>query len=422
MKWHFGCMAMACTLSSFPAQADIFEYARPTDTELRGVMADDRAGFYEAGAGLQYAENEEKASDLKSFLTADTVRPSELYNTEASLRTFIADEAIGNKDTQEEAALSKSRLLLLAYSSPALADVMKHYRIFGLQRLQIESGRLSAIERASEGGTEHLQARSERECLKDYADRGLVEAMRLCMKSPQPFDRLHSIDRAYSLENGVKNIHVLEQALLRIQFMDSTKVSAILKISGEVVVRDRRLEEKFPETTFQARAAELRLKYTTKLNAVLEQFRASRHTTPAALEEVSLPGAPVTAPMLQDLLMLSAAERDVATGKMAGMYAFIQASREYRQAAAYLDLCLTDDALIPEFQSMIRRKKEFLAAAVTRAQADRESVTEYKNLLAGNKVVSDLARADMLANAQGDGVSAARDPWADMARTLMLSR
>ena len=246
------------------------------------------------------------------------------------------------------------------------------------ERLAIEQARLGEIDRTTEGPGERLSRQSDMACLQKNESRGLVAAMRICQNTAKPLENLRGLDGG-SLEDGRRNIHVVREALTRLGF-DKARIDKIIDLTGEKVLSNDRYEEHFPEIVFERKAVYVRQTFIRQWHDVLEKFNAKGHASPAGLEDLSLPGIPVTARVLEDLDLLDAHEREIVIFKLASRQAFVQTQRVYRQAAGYLDLCLKDPALVEEFRRIIGEKRDLLLEALATAQKDREGLEAYKIL------------------------------------------
>lgn len=371
------------------ARADIFEHGRPSDSALRKVLASDRQSFYMQTPGMDHQENEERISSV-TMLAADLPEnPRGLRDMDKSLDIYLREQLQKDRDYKNLVALNHP-LLLLEYSSPVLADVVKHYRSTSYARLGIEQARLSGIDRSTEGHRERLGRQSERECLKRNESRGLVAAMRVCHEGVKPLAFLTGMEGS-TLEDGRRNIHVVREALARLGF-DKARVERIVDLTGDEILSNDRYEQHLPVMTFERKVIYARQTFIRQWQEAAEKFHASGRGTPASLEGLSLPGVPVTARVLADLDLLDEDEREIAVFKLASWQAFVQTGRVYRQAAGYLELCLEDPALSSEFRRILAGKKSFLLGTLATAEKDREDLVPYKDLVASVAGAADTVR------------------------------
>ena len=397
-----------------PVQADIFEHGRSTDSALRDVLVNDRQAYYAQTPGMDHQENEERISDVKS-LGVDVLASSRgLRDMDKAFDIYLREQLQKDRDYKSLVSLNHP-LLLLEYSSPVLADVVKHYRMTSYARLGIEQDRFDAINRATEGASERLSRQSERECLQRNEARGLVAAMRICQDMVKPWGNLTGLD-GVSLEDGRRNIHVVRDALSRLGF-GKARIDQIVDLTGDKIISNDRYEEHFPDMTFERRVVYARQVFIRQWRDVLEKFHATGRASPAGLEDLSLPGVPVTARVLADLGLLDGHELEISIFKFASWQAFFQTERIYRQAAGYLDLCLRDPVLPEEFRRIMGEKRDLLLEALATAQKDRDGLVAYKDLFAFVAGAADVARLRL----QGRGDRTKGAASSSLKRELMFN-
>ncbi|MEI8012783.1 MAG: hypothetical protein WCI27_09965, partial [Candidatus Omnitrophota bacterium] len=259
----------------------------------------------------------------------------------------------------------------------------------------------------AEGVSDRLSRQSEKECLKVNQGLGLVEAMRVCQKSVQPFDAITGAG-GISLADGRRRIHVLAQALERLG-LDKKRIQQVIEITGDQVLSDDSYEEVFPARTFIQKFDQCAQDKLHRWRDALEKFRSSGRGTAAALEELSWPGVPVTSGVLAGLDLLEDAPQGIAILKLADAGAFAEVDALYRQANEYLGYCLLDPVLSSAFRRIIHDKKEALERARMAARSVRTDALIYKELIASLAEQSDTARAAMArrtATATGIKISA----------------
>ena len=372
------------------AHADVFERIRPADTVLREALKEDQADYYFRTPGIDQIWPQEKVSEVKALAVEGMTRPSALRDLDAAFDKYLIKNLRQDKDYQSYVSL-RHPLLLLEYSSPVTADVLKHYRMAAYERLVMESARLSEVERGAEGPAERLSRQSERECLKANQGLGLVEAMRVCQKSVRPFDALTSLDGTVSLSDGRRRIHVVAQALGRLG-LDKKHIDQVIGITGDRVLSEDSYKDVFPAKTFLQGFNEARASKARRWREALAKFRATGKGTTAALEELSWPGVPVTARTLAGVDLLAHVPQGIMILKLADAGAFAEVDGLYLQADEYLNYCLADPALSSEFRQIVRDKQQALAYVRMVARADRSDVLVYKELIAALAAHADTAR------------------------------
>lgn len=384
---------MCCLLATFMpmrAFADVFEHVRPTDTHLRQVLAEDRAAYYEKTPGSDRAGSFERVADLKVLGADNLARPQGLRDMDKAFDVFLLEEL--SKDREYKGLVAPGHpLLLLEYASPVLADVVKHYRVSAYERLAIEQARLAEIERATESARDRLGRQSERACLERNESRGLVAAMRICQNAPKAFDSLVSVNGEDTLADGRRRIHVLVQALARLG-LDKAHIDNLVDIAGDQVLSEGGQEEHLPAFTFEEKLDAEREKLAGAWREALDKVHTTGKVTAIKLEELSLPGVPVTLRTLADLELMDTQESSAALLKLSAALALVHVRQQYRDAAGYLDLCVQDPVLPEEFRRILSMKSEYLSRSAREAGENDGGLAGYKTLLASLADAADVAR------------------------------
>ncbi len=386
-------VVICCLMVAFmPARAaaDVFAHVRPADTRLRQALADDREAYYEKTPGFDRGAAFERVADVKVLAAEGLARPQGLRDMDKAFDIFLREEL--SKDREYKGLVAPGHpLLLLEYASPVLADVVKHYRVSAYERLAIEQARLSGIERATESARDRLARQSERACLERNESRGLVAAMRLCQKAPGAFDSLASVNGQETLADGRRRIHVLAQALARLG-LDNARVANVVNIAGDQVLSDDGQEARLPAFTFDEKLEAEREKLAGAWRDALDKFHATGKAGAAKLEELSLPGVPVTLRTLADLDLMDTHESRAAMLKLAASLAFVRVRQQYRDAAGYLELCLLDPALPEGFRPAHSARSEHLLRTAREAAENDGGLAGYKEILSALAEGADVAR------------------------------
>ena len=381
-------MLLACAAGS-GAAADIFEHQRPADTALREALMHDRGSFYLQTPAVDAAASEQSISNVRALDIDGLLRPQGLDDLDRSFDLFLREQLLRDRNYQTLAAGIRPSLLLLEYSSPVMADVIKHYRVSAYERLAIEQARLLDARRAAGGEVERLSSQSELECLRQHEARGLVEAMRLCRKTRQPFDSLVSVDGQTSLQDGRRRIHVVAQALARLGF-EKSRIERIIAMAGDRVISDGGMIEVLPKATFEGKVVLERQAVLRQWRDAWKKFLQTGRVGIAALEGLSLAGVPVTARTFADLVILDDDERDAFFLKLASVQALWQVRQQYQEAAGYLGTCARDPALNDAFRSILLEKSDALERVVDSRSQD--GPIAHKELLAAAAEAADAGR------------------------------
>ena len=391
-------VAILFILFPSPILADIFVPSTPDNSALKDTLANDRSGYYYHSPGVDAARAGKKVSDVKSFPSGALTRDRGLYDFDTSF-----DEAFSKEGSFDRYKAVRNNLLLLSYASPALADVIKHYRVMTSQRIALEQRRLADIEQAANDPLDRLRMASERECLKERQGEGLVKAMERCKQSAEPFDGLRLLNGAGALSDGRRNIHVVRDAVALLGLSEKASAEKTAVLSGDVVISDNTYTEVLAKETFEGRAEHYRKQYARKWEDVIRSFQGDNKKgslLPVTLAELSLPGVPVTEMIARALGVLDAPSRAGAAAKLSAYLARAETQRDYEEAMLYIDHAQRLPQLPQEFRQILRARYEFLNNVLARFKGDINVSEGYRSMLANLLTDADTARSVLLKNDQ----------------------
>ncbi|MBF0485832.1 MAG: hypothetical protein HQL16_04885 [Candidatus Omnitrophica bacterium] len=385
------------------ACADIFEHVNPEDTVLRSALNADRSEYYFHSAGIDYEEVENSITLTDSASKRALSRANGLYNSDETLNKYLKNDL--SSSSYIPTPDSNNPLLLLTYSSPAAADVVKHSRIAALERVSLEEARLREVEGASEGIVDKLAKLSEKNCLEANESQGLMNAMRTCRSEEGMFTWL-KIDIGSGngdpiLGSGVLN--VVSFGLKRLGFSDN-RIESIRGFSGDVTITKNTIKNvtiykkgvwssNKTFKNFYVWFKDICKGYKDKWDAALTAYQDSASVSDDDLKGLSFPGVPVTPQTFSGLSLLPKPARDVALIQLSSSAALVMAERLYREVASYLELAAQDPELPLEYRELILARKQYCLSEFDKLRADRESVLPYKDLLAQLSQDSDVSRA-----------------------------
>jgi hypothetical protein len=204
-----------------------------------------------------------------------------------------------------------------------------------------------------------------------------------------------SIDGIDPLTDGRRRVHVVAEALARLG-LDRGRIDDVIEFTGERVISNDSEEERLASMTFERAAARSRQALVKAWREACDKVRGSGKVGAARLQELSLPGIPVTPAVLADLGILDESDRMLMIFKLASLKGFLESGRHFRQVIAYLDLCIKDPLLTSAYRRILIDKKEYVMQSMVRAEMDRGSDGEYKALFASLAIAADEARARLL--------------------------
>ena len=297
----------------------------------------------------------------------------------------------------------------MEYSSPALADVVKHFRMMTMERMLLEAQRLAVIEKGAEGPLDRLRMLSERDCLREKQGQGLVKAMEACQKASQPFDAITLINGQGSLSDGRRNIHVVRDALALLGLPEKTAPEKAAALSGDVVITDDDYTEILPKESFESRMETYRQKYIRKWQDALAQPDSSA----AVLTELSLPGVPVTVHLLKNIGVLEQGARDMALAKLSSLLAKARARRDLDEVRVLLDMAARLPQLEQEFRVILLSHSDQMARVIARCPDEASDAEQYRVMITGLFSDADTTRQGLLSGS-------AQVPVADMSSKLFM--
>ena len=374
-------------------RADIFVPGTSEDHPLRQTIAADRAGRYYAAPGVAWSPHETSVSAKKEDKIDALTRAAGLDDVDASFQKAF-DDAFQNDRSVDNYSSQQNKLLLLSYSSPALADTIKHYRSIAMQRLLLEYDRLGRLEQAAAGPLEDLRMASDLKCLQAQSGLGLVQAMRECHKEHDFFKTLPLFtgDGSWS---GKNNIHVVAAAVGMLGLPEANAGTRVAALSGDVVVGHSQFTVEFPTETFSSMAEHDQGIWERRWDGILKKQASRDDPTEKELAAVSLPGAPVMPIAVAALALLTPEERSEHVLRLSSYGARDAAEQECRRSLVLLKHASTLPKLTPVFREIILSRKDALEKSLE-AEPDRvNGAPGYKVLLFDLMQAADHRRAEL---------------------------
>lgn len=385
---------LGCSVS----RADVFSSSRSLNNDLRNVAAVDRAAYYYQTQGADYRKAVEKVSDLDKGETGQLQQAILLddvdYGLRRDLQTALKPLIAGR--ILDKVPANANDLLRLSYSSPALADIVKHYRVIGMQRLVLEEFRRLRSDVSLESLTERLRSASERECLRVHQTEGFVGAITACRKDREPFRYLPRIADKGNLTDGRRTIHVVRDSVGRLGLSKLGAGEDVANLCGDTVITNNDVREMFPKQTFASLADAARKKFLSVWEKSLADFVEDGDVSAGKLESLSLSGAPVTLTTFGELSMLDASARRLRILVFSSFLSMAQVRNQYVQAVEYLEYCLLLADLPEVYRAVMKEKKCFLEKVIS-VQSDEEDLSgRYKLAIGGLTDTADIVRDGLL--------------------------
>ncbi len=392
-------LIMGISLFAASASADIFAPSASGSAALREVLTEDRSGYYLHSPEVSPAGTEKKVSEADYFSTGVLKRDRGLYDVDAAFNKEF-DASYTKESSFNKYKLARNSLLLLSYSSPALADILKHYRTMSAQRVALEQERLAVIEEGTQSALDRLRMLSERECIRQRQGEGLVRAMEACKGAVEPFDALSLLSDKKTLADGRLNIHVIRDSIALLGLSEKTAGDQVAALSGDTVISSNDLKELLPKHTFESRVEYHQQKYLRKWRDLLrpEAERESGLTAAQLMGEVSLPGVPVTEAMVRSFLIFDESMTGGLCAKLSSYLARAEARREYEESMIFIGLAQNLPQIPTEFKRIMSSRGGYLKGVVSRSGTEAEILEGYRSLLAGIMKDADTVRRRLLAD------------------------
>lgn len=394
LKWF----PLILLLAGVPAVADIFTPDAPADSRLRKAVIDDRAFCYYRTPGLDRAQHQVKVSELDKASTGSLLRPVRLEDRELAFRQDLEKglRPLLSGRLLDKVPASAYDLLRLSYSSPALADIVKHYRTLSMQSLLLEELGLLRLDLPSDNLSERLRKLSVRECLLARQEKGLMQALGECRKIKEPFSFVPRIQDTGTLEDGRRAVHVIRDAVSLLGLQQLNEGDKVAALCGDVVITANDISEVFPKRSFASVLTEARQEFITLWQKAAEDFLIDGKVSEGKLVRLSLAGAPVTDRILAQLDMLPDSVREARVLALSSHLALAEARQVYTRAIHYLEHCLLLPRLPQAYRSIIESKRDVLRHVLVAAREEEYFPAVYKDMLGRLSGSADVVRARLL--------------------------
>lgn len=296
-------------------------------------------------------------------------QPVSRFNFKDNLFNQIQSPFFNSIDTRAlMQSVTRSPLMLLQYSSPAGADLFKHYQIAGQMRLDMFYRQAEDIQKRIGGDPGALSDQARMECLKNVKIDGrgkpdLVKTMLFCSDGRPVFADLDP-------RGGQASANVLDKIFNRLR-VQADQREMILAIIPRWEITPNGYKMNSPSKRIGDVFGDNRNAFLEKLHNLCEQYRKHKSVDPDDLQEISLPGMPLTEQSLRDWLALEAHETELALGKIASQLAYVKTAGQYDQALEFLNRVLMHPSIKEGYKMIARQALGF----VTR---EEDSLTSYR--------------------------------------------
>ena len=296
--------------------------------------------------------------------------------------------------------VKKSPLMLWQYSSPAAADLFKHYQIAGSLRLEMFDRQMQDIQRRMGGDLSIFWDQARMDCLEHpkLDGRGkpdLVKTMLFCSNRKSIFAGLH-------FDTGQTSIGVLERILNRLHVQGERR-DMILSIVPRWNISPNGYKITDPAKRIGSVFSKNRDGSLEKLRGLMEQYRTRQNVDPDDLWELSLPGLPLTEQSLRDWLTLETSQADLVLGKIASSLAYVKTMEQYDTALEFLNRALIYPSVEEGYKMIARQALEFITREKNSLASYREGLGSYATVLSAVADVSEKRRLEIIRDLANDG-------------------
>ncbi len=378
------------------ARADIFQDNKDAfgrDDWQKAAAKDSHGLYYRSGL------DDQLTSALNPFEYSDQNIPVPLlsaFNFKDNLFNQIQTPLFNSIEIEAlMQSVTRSPLMLWEYSSPAGADLFKHYQIAGNLRLDMFYRQIEDMQRRMGGDLGVLSDQARMDCLQhpklDSSGKpDLVKTMLFCSQGNLVF-------------NG-SSTGVLDKVFSRLHVRGEQKDMITAITPGWTVTSDG-YRMSGPAKRIGNVFGDHRNGILEKLHTLMEQYRARQSVDPGDLKEMSLPGMPLTEQSLRDWLALDAPQADLVLGKIASSLAYLKTMEQYDTALEFLNRALIHPSIKEAYKMIARQALEFVIREKNSLASYREGLGSYATVLGSVADVAEQRRLEIirdLANGNGD--------------------
>ena len=261
------------------------------------------------------------------------------------------------------AAIASAPLVLLCYASPTLCDAYKHFKSMTSEVLSLRAGECRAVEQAAANLGTSLNRQQQLACIDERIAAGDPSwvALDACKASSQRTTLDYGLRR-------VGDLNLVEGALQAVGAASDTATFA-RTLLGEVRFSGGRWTAE-PATTQAAEGlwGTMFARAVESLTAAVESVGAGGRLAASEIAAISVPGVPLSEPILARLAVLPPAERQLAIQKLATAltlarleYLLQSTEDQLRQAAAHPSQTHQRAALEERIEALHRAQARFRA-------------------------------------------------------------
>lgn len=367
-------------------QADVFSQ--------QDIATNDRAGFsfftplIEASTGEKIKTfSQTKQPELKKV---DDLIVENMFSQD--LRHFIQQD---QNIFLDERSLSQNKLLLLSYASPAMADIYKHYRMFTLERLQLEymKHHLKGLE--EDDVVQMFADASLNRCLYRESKKGLMNATRSCQEKP-PFAYIKNTSGWYVSDE--RPWEILKDLLERVG-LKPAKAQILITFLGDIQVTVSKIHQKSPTKSLEEEIVTQSQKIKTQWQNILGKHIERSAMTTTDWESLFCEGIIVPKHFLDDLSLLKPIEQEIFMMKFSHNCARLTLHQQLKQGVFYLEQAQHLLGLEKGARKVLENKQKMLENVIKETKT-KELLETAETLLKNVSEAADIKRGFLMGDTQ----------------------
>lgn len=373
------------------AAADIFVPSTRGDPALNKSVADEGVRYYYRSPSLVWHDSARQAGSVQTLTAKGLSRDKQMEDVTRSFRLFVED-SFSHEGALDVFKGMRNNLLLLEYSSPALADVLKHYRSLAAQRMLLEHLRLSEIKKGVSAGVD-LKASAQEACLQANQRMGIVKSMETCLMTGGVYDDM-PLPGGGNL-SGRRVLHVVRDSVNALGLNEKKAGVDTAALSGDMAISTSRQEGILPSQTFEQVLEKHRVKHEKSWRDALNLVLAHKPLTAFVLSRLSLPSLPVTNTLVKEVLLLAKDTRDVLVLQLSSALARAETARDWQEGLVYLQAAELSPNIVPALQRILQERRHYMESVFKEHEAGNAGLA-YRELLGSILQEGAKRRKDLL--------------------------
>lgn len=348
---------MGIVLIVSPVSADIFKHDDTPQPEFdRAVNTDSWGEYYHLGLDAHVTSMFKGPYNYGT----DTLkrRLSRQSDLNASVHRQVPKVLSGMDINAAMRQINTSPLILWQYSSPAAADLFKHFHTAAQMKLNMYYEDLLAMERNVQGDLDYVRDQSELECVREKMARrqfegDIVDLLISCR------DMGSSPGAVFShLNYTTGSFKLYERLFNRLHFR--SRSDEILDIVPQWTINPDGYELKGPEKRIGDVLSELRAENLEVLVNSVRAYALSKTVDAGDLAKLSMPGVPFHEQAVRNLAALNESTRYLIMGHIAGRLAYEQTVERYDVGLEWLGRILTHPMVEESYKRLVRMGMDYL--------------------------------------------------------------